>query len=129
MAKLAAIFQAAFPLELIYSTHLFPDVLVALFSTLSLWCWIRALRNGKASNFLASGAFFAAGYLCRETVIMEGPVYLALWLLERCPRHSRILWALLGPVLVVSMECGIFAITAGTAFYRWEAILLSRQIR
>ncbi len=127
VARLAAIFQAAFPLEVIYSTHLYPDVLVALFSTLSLWCWIRGLKNGKACNFLASGGFFAAGYLCRETVIMEGPVYLALWLLERCPRHSRILWTLVGPVLVVSMECGINAITAGSAFYRWTAILAQQR--
>ena len=127
VARLAAIFQAVFPLEVIYSTHLYPDVLVALFSTLSLWCWIRGLRSGKARDFLASGAFVAAGYLCRETVVMEGPVYLALWLLERRPRHSRILWALVGPVLVVSMECGIYAITSGSPFYRWNAILAQQR--
>ena len=127
VARVAAIFQAAFPLEVIYSTHLFPDVLVALFSTLSLWCWIRALRRGYARDFLASGVFLAAGYLCRETVIMEGPVYLALWLLAKCPRQPRILWALLGPVLIVSIECGVYAITAGSACYRWNAILAQQR--
>jgi 4-amino-4-deoxy-L-arabinose transferase-like glycosyltransferase len=127
VARLAVVFQAVFPLELIYSTHLFPDVLVALFSTLSLWCWILGLRSGEARNFLLSGAFFAAGYLCRETVVMECPVYLALWLLERRPRHSRILWALVGPLLVVSIECGVYATTAGSPFYRWNAILAQQR--
>jgi 4-amino-4-deoxy-L-arabinose transferase-like glycosyltransferase len=122
VARLAAIFQAAFPLEVIYSTHLFPDVLVALFSTLSIWCWIRALRRSKPRDFLASGAFFAAGYLCRETIVMEGPVFLALSLLEGCPRRTRVLWALLVPVLAVSLECGVYARTTGSAFYRWSAI-------
>jgi hypothetical protein len=127
VATLAAIFQAVFPLEVIYSTHLFPDVLVALFSTLSLWFWIRGLRLGKTRDYLASGAFFSVGYMCRETVVMEGPVYLALWLLEGCPRHSRILWSLVGPVLVVSMECGLYAMTAGSALYRWTAILAQQR--
>jgi len=127
VALIAAIFQAAFPLEVIYSTHLFPDVLVALFSTLSLWCWISALRSGKAREFLASGAFISVGYLCRETVVMEAPVYVALWFLARCPRHARMLWILVAPVLVVSLECGLYGMTSGSPFYRWNAILAQQR--
>jgi hypothetical protein len=127
VARLAAIFQAAFPLEVIYSTHLFPDVLVALFSTLGLWCWIRGLRLGEARDFLACGAFFAVGYLCRETIVMEVPIYLTLWILEGCPRHHRMLLTLLMPVLVVSLECGLYAATAGSAFYRWNAVLAQQR--
>jgi 4-amino-4-deoxy-L-arabinose transferase-like glycosyltransferase len=65
-ARLAAIFQAAFPLEVIYGTHLYPDVIVALCSTLGIWSWIRALKGGAARDYFATGAWLAAGYLCRE---------------------------------------------------------------
>jgi hypothetical protein len=127
IARLAMIFQAAFPLEVIYSTHLFPDVIVALLSTLSLWCWIRALRTGHVRSFLGSGAFLAAGYLCRETVVMEVPIYLALWASLGCPRRARMVWTVVVPIAVIVMECGLYAATAGTAFYRWSGILAQQR--
>jgi hypothetical protein len=126
-ALIAALFQAAFPLEVIYSTHLFPDVVVAFLSISSLWCWIRALKSGKAGEFLASGAFIAVGYLCRETVVMEAPVYVALWFLVGCPRHARMLWFLAVPVAVVALECALYGMTSGSAFYRWHAILAQQR--
>src|SRR5207248_2213433 len=103
-AWLAAIFQAVFPLEVIYSTHLFPDVLVGLFSSLSIWCWIRALRGNRGTDYFLAGVFFAAGYLCRETVLMEGPIYLALWAWAGRWRRPRLAWVFLMPVAVLLLE-------------------------
>lgn len=121
-AYLAAALLASFPLEIIYATHLFPDAIVSLFSTLSLWYWIRALRRDDARCYALSGAFFAAGYLCRETVLMEGPIYLALWALEGRIRRPRMAWVVLAPALVLLLECGVYAATAGDPFYRWNGI-------
>ena len=121
-AYLAAILAAVSPLEVIYSTHLFPDVIVGLFSTLSIWCWVLALREDERRWYVWSGAFLAAGYLCRETVLVEGPIYLALWALEGRIRRPRLLWAALPPALILLLESGVYALTAGTPFYRWESI-------
>jgi hypothetical protein len=126
-AWLAALFQAAFPLEVIYSTHLFPDVIVGLCSVLSIWYWIRALRDDRAADYVRAGAFFAAGYLCRETVLMEGPIYLALWAWAGQAKRPRLLWVFAVPVAVLLLECGLFAATTGNAAYRWKAIAAQQQ--
>ncbi len=126
-AWLAAAFQAVFPLEMIYATHLYPDVVVGVFSVLSLWFWIRALRDNRASDYLRSGAFFAAGYLCRETVLMEGPIYLALWAWAGRLRRPRLAWVFVVPVMVLAAECGLYAATTGTSLYRWKAVAAQQR--
>jgi hypothetical protein len=126
-AWLAAAFQAAFPLEIIYSTHLFPDVVVALFSVLSIWYWCRALRDDQPRDYLWAGAFFAAAYLCRETVLLEGPIYLALWAWAGRIRRPKLLWVFLIPILVLLLESALYAATAGTALYRWKAVMTQLQ--
>jgi 4-amino-4-deoxy-L-arabinose transferase-like glycosyltransferase len=126
-AWVAAVFQAAFPLELIYSTHLFPDVVVGVFSVLSLWYWIRGLRNDRATDYFLAGAFFASGYLCRETVLMEGPIYLVLWAWAGRLRRPRLAWVFVVPVVALALECGLYAATTGTPMYRWKAIAAQQQ--
>jgi hypothetical protein len=126
-AWLAAMFQAVFPLEVIYATHLFPDVIVGLFSTLSVWSWIRALRSDRARDYIWAGTFFAAGYLCRETVIMDGPIYLALWLLAGRVWRPRLMWVALIPALVVALELGLYAATTDSPLYRWSAIMAQQK--
>jgi hypothetical protein len=121
-AWLAAILYAAFPLEVIYSTHLFPDVVVGLFSTLSVWYWIRALRRDQARDYFWSGTFFALGYLCRETIILQGPIYLALWGLAGRLRRPRLAWVFLMPLAVLFLEGAVYAATTGSALYRWHAM-------
>jgi hypothetical protein len=128
-AWLAALFQAVFPLEVIYSTHLFPDVVVALFSVLSIWFWIRALRGDREWDYFLCGLFFAGGYACRETVFMEGPVYLALWALAGRLRRPRMAWVFVAPVLLLAVESGVYAVTAGSALYRWKAVAFGAQLK
>jgi Dolichyl-phosphate-mannose-protein mannosyltransferase len=122
-AWLAAVFQAVFPLELIYSTHLFPDVIVAFFSVLSIWCWIRALRSDRSGDYFWSGVFFAAGYLCRETVLMEGPIYLALWAYTGRLWRPRMAWVFLTPFAILCLEGSLYSVTTGSALYRWKAVI------
>jgi hypothetical protein len=127
VAWLAALLQAAYPLEVIYATHLFPDIAVGLFSVLSLWHWLRALRDDRIRDYLWCGAWFAAAYLCRETVLLLGPVYLALWGLSGRFRRPRLPWVFLIPCLVLVLECGLYAATTGSALYRWNAIHAQQQ--
>jgi hypothetical protein len=58
---------------------------------------------------------------------MEAPVYLALWVLLGRPRGARLLWSALMPAAVVAMEAGLYAMTAGSASYRWNAILAQQR--
>jgi hypothetical protein len=121
-AVLVAIFQTCFPLELIYATHLFPDVLVGLFATLSIWFWIRGLRGENTGAYVWSGVFFAAGYLCRETVLMLGPIYVALWIFVGGFRRPEVLWACVVPAALILCEATLYWATTGSPMYRWSAI-------
>ena len=121
-ALLAAAFQACFPMELIYATHLFPDVPIGLFSAISIWFWVRALRSDAVADFVWAGAAFAAAYLCRETVVLSGPVYIALWVLAGRWSRPRLAAVALVPVVVVVAESLLYFLTAGSAMYRFAAV-------
>jgi hypothetical protein len=126
-ALLAALFLATFPFEVIYSTHLYPDLLCGSFGALSLWFWIRGLRDDRRSDFLTAGAAFAAAYLCRITCIMAGPIYLALWIRAGRFRRPRMLWAIVVPAAVILAEMAVYALTTDSALYRWYAIVKERS--
>ena len=122
-AYLSACLQAFFPLDVIYATQLFPDTVTGLFSTISIWYWIRALRNDRGRDFVLAGFAFAVSYLCRETVILDGGVYVALWVLAGRFRRPQLLWVFVIPVLVLVAEMSLYSLTAGSLFYRWAGIL------
>ena len=127
VALLAALFQAFYPLELIYSTHLFPDVLMGLFQSLSLWLWIRGLRSDKARDYVWAGVFFAIAYLCRETALIAGPAYIALWVLHGRWWRPAAAWAAVTPLVTLAGEMFLYWRTAGSPLYRFEAI--ARQVQ
>jgi hypothetical protein len=126
-ALLVALFQACYPLELIFSTHLFPDIPVALFQSLSLWFWIRALRSDRPSDFAWAGVYLALGYLCRETVVMAGPAYLALWAFHGRWRRPRLAWSALAPLATVAGEMALYGLTAGDPLYRMHAVTAQQE--
>jgi hypothetical protein len=115
---LAAIFMAVFPQQFLYSTQLFPDLIVGFFATLSIWNWILALRSERIANYLLTGLFFGVAYLCRETIIIEGPTYLAIWAYLGKLRRPRIVWTFALPVLILAGEFALYGFTAGTPWYR-----------
>jgi 4-amino-4-deoxy-L-arabinose transferase-like glycosyltransferase len=127
VALRAMLFLACFPLEIIYSTHLFPDLLAGLFSTLSLWFWIRGLRDDTVRDYLLCGACFAVAYLCRETVFMLGPTYLVLWAMAGRVYRPKLAGVFLLPLLTIAGEAVLYRLTAGSALYRWHAMAAQQQ--
>jgi hypothetical protein len=122
IALLAAAFQACFPIELIYATQLYPDVPVGLFSAISIWFWIRALRSDAVADYVWAGTAFSAAYLCRETIVLSGPVYIALWLLAGRWSRPRMVAVALVPIATLVSESLLFFFTAGSAAYRVDAV-------
>lgn len=127
VALFAALCQACYPLELIFSTHLYPDVPVALFQSLSLWFWLRALRSERTSDYVWAGLYFGLGYLCRETVVMSGPGYLAIWALRGRWRRPRIAWSAVAALAIVGGEIVLYWLTTGNPLYRVDAITARQQ--
>ena len=126
-AWLAGGLQAVFPLEVIYSTHLFPDVVLGNLAALAVWLWVVGLMRDSPRAFMLAGAAFSAGYLCRETIVLELPVLAALWVYYRRVWRPRLLWFALVPMLTLGGELALYAQATGDPFYRWRAVL-HRQV-
>lgn len=126
-AVLAALLAAFTPLELIYATHLFPDVVVGLFSAGGLAAWLRALQTDARWYYLLAGTGAGLGYLCRETVVMDVPVYLALWAWTGRWWRPRLLWAALPPAALLAGEMLAYSWATGDPAYRWKAVAGQQQ--
>jgi hypothetical protein len=126
-AWIAGVLTATFPMEVIYSTHLFPDLVVGVTSAAAVWLWVRGLQENSGAAFAGAGAAFAAAYLCRETALILAPVFLALWMYYGRLRRPQLLWAGLAPLVVVLLESGAYAVTAGDPLYRWSAMLAQQK--
>ena len=121
-ALLAAAFQACYPLELIYATHLFPDVPVGLLTTLSLWFWIRGLRHDRPVDYLVAGLWFGLGYMCRETIVMSWPAFIGLWLFYGRWRRPALALSVVLPLLVIGGEALLYWATTGNPLYRLDSM-------
>ncbi len=126
-AWIAAILLAAFPLEVIYSTHLFPDLAVGTLSAVAVWLWVTGLKTGRTSALIGSGLAASAAYLCRETVFMEGPVFLALWFFFGRVWRPRLLWVAVVPAITLLAEAALYAYSTGDPLYRLHAIVLQQS--
>lgn len=93
---LAAYTTATFPLFIIFSTGIYPDLLVACFFMLSLMAFIHAYdvrARGKFSAALllmsASGVSIGIAYMAKEVGLVVLPVYFMIWLLTEWKRRPR----------------------------------------
>lgn len=60
--------------QIIYSTVLFPDVTVALFSFLVLWCIYKFRQNKNATLQWIAVCFFVAGFFAKEIILVLLPL-------------------------------------------------------
>jgi hypothetical protein len=126
-AALAALFLAVFPLDVLYATHLFPDIVMGLLLSLSLWYWIKALETDSPTRYALSGLFFGLAYLSRETVFMAGPTYLALWWLAGRAWRPTLAWVCAAPLVIFGAETLIFGLTTESPMYRFQALTLGAE--
>ena len=122
-ARMAAWLCVFFPLNVLLSSYLFPDLWVGLLGALSLLFWHRALHSERTWEYALASLFFGLGWLFRETVVMLGPIYLALWFQAGRWRRPKILWAVPPAVLILAGEMLLYQVTAGSWNYRLNAIV------
>ncbi len=125
-ARLAAWLAVFFPLNILYSGILFVDLWSGLLGAFSLWFWYRALQTDRARDYALASLWFGLSWLCRETVIMAGPIYLALWWQAGRWRRPKMLWTILPSLLILGGEFVLYQITAANWHYRLDAILHSK---
>jgi hypothetical protein len=122
-ARLAAWLGVFFPLNILYSSFLFVDLWAGVLAAASLLFWIRALKTDAVKNYLLASLCFGLAWLCRETIIMCAPIYLALWWQAGRWRRPQLLWALPPALLILGGELLLYQLTAGNWHYRLDAML------
>jgi hypothetical protein len=127
-ATMVGVLHAFYPLELIYATHLFPDVPVGVLCAVSLYAWWRSLRADDPRWALASGALLGTAYLVRETAFMCAPVFVAFLLYYRSPRLVRLVPICILPfAAIMAAECLLYWVSAGDMMYRWRSMALQQD--
>ncbi len=121
---LAALFVALAPLDVIASTTLQPDIIMAAFLTAAAVCWVLALEDGHAGNRalpMLSGICFALAVLARENAALLVVFYAgtALW---RRTRAGALLWAVAGGLLVILPVLVLYAVQTGDPFFRFGVL-------
>ncbi|QDT34652.1 ArnT family glycosyltransferase [Thalassoglobus polymorphus] len=124
---LSGIIMAIIPLEIIYATHFFPDIPVSCLSSLSLLFWIHALKTDSRLSFLLAGLCFGIGYLFRETILLDGPVYIALLVTSGRIIRPKILIATIAPLTILVIESVLFNFYHGDPLYRIDSILHQQE--
>lgn len=127
VARLAAWLCVFFPLNILNSSYLFTDLWVGLIGATSLLFWHRALRSDRGWDYARAAFCFGVAWLFRETIVMCGPIYLALWLHAGRWRRPKMLWALPAGLVVLVAEMLLYQWTAGNWHYRVDAITASKE--
>jgi hypothetical protein len=125
-ARLATWLCVFFPLNILYSSYLYVDLWSGLLGALGLLFWHIALQTDRARDYMLASLCFGLGWLFRETVIMLGPIYLALWLQAGRWRRPKLIWAVLPGLLVLLGEMLLYQFTAHNWRYRFDAIFDSK---
>ena len=127
-ATIVGVLHAFYPLELIYATHLFPDVPGGVLCAASVYAWWRSLRADDVRWALASGALLGVAYLVRETAFMSAPVFLAVLVYCRSPRLLRLVPVCIMPfAAIVAGECLLYWASTGDFLYRWRSMVLQQE--
>ncbi len=91
-----------FPLDVIYSTRILPDIVLAFFVILSLALFAKAMK-GRGHFFLLSGVALGLAYLTKITALVFLPVFF-LWLLYKKEKIKPFAFFILGLLVVFSLE-------------------------
>ncbi len=105
----AAFLYVFFPLNIIYSTTLYPDLPASFFLGLSILVFIKAFNhkgNTALFSFLVSGIILGAAYLIKEVVLLAVLIY-AVIVIDGLKNKKSIRWVsffVLGLTLVIVAE-------------------------
>lgn len=95
----SGVFYLILPSGIIYSSFMIPDVLIAFFSALTGFFWLKASagpsRTRAAGLGLAAGFCFALGFLIKPVMLFASTLYLALALPYHDAKRTGVLFGVM----------------------------------
>ncbi|MEA3458234.1 MAG: glycosyltransferase family 39 protein [Candidatus Thermoplasmatota archaeon] len=119
---LSSLLLAIYPLDVLYSTRLFPDLPLGVTLALSFYLALKA-RESKCSKayLIASGVVWGYAYLIKVEAVFMGLVFVAMALYDRA-FWRQILFIILIFGAVVLAENIVYFINTGDILYRLQVI-------
>ncbi len=126
---MAGCLYAFLPIDMFQASILLPDLPAATCIAISAVLMYRgepedARKHARVSMLLA-GLFLGGAYLIKETSVFFG-VFVVGYAGYRCWRRKKFSWGwawfATGALILVGMEFGYYAWTAGTPFFRYVAV-------
>ncbi len=100
IAVMAAALLSLNIVQVIYSTVLFPDIIVSLFMFCVAWCVFR-----RSDGYMPAGQgvlFFITGFFAKEIILLMLPFLLYVWLRDAMQKRHQAFWSLFFGGLVIS---------------------------
>jgi len=125
---LSAFLLSIFPLDIIYSTQVGPDIPFQLLSAVSVLCFIKGENDKKTLYSFLSGLFIGLSYIAKSEVLLLVPIlafYLLLKLIQskkglryfKTKDILRYVFLLVGFLLIFSIQLVHFYTLSGEWFY------------
>ena len=127
-AFLAALLMTFYPLEVIYSTHLVPDVPLAFFIGLSVLIFLYANKKNKNSYYILAGIIVGLAYLVKTTAILIFPFILlySFFFLQK-NKMRTILKFLVGFALIYLIEISYSYYFTGNIFTTYKSYVSAQE--
>jgi len=119
---LSAFFISFFPLDVIYSSHLFPTIPLAFFIALSIFLFLKGEEKEKKIYYLLSGIFIGISYLIHITGCYIGLFFVIYILYKRKFRISHLIFFSIGILLIFSMELIFYYIQTNDMLFRYSVL-------
>jgi hypothetical protein len=119
IAIISAVLLSFFPLELYYSTSVYPTVPLSTMCGLSAYLLIKNRNEKRNSQYFWSGLFLGLAYLIHDIGLFFGLfLILQIIFLTSNQKVRRMILLSLGILLVIAVEVGVYSIVADNPLYR-----------
>ena len=119
IAVISAVLLSFFPLELYYSTSVYPTVPLSTMCGLSAYLLMKNRDEKRNLQYFWSGLFLGLAYLIHDIGLFFGLfLILQVIFLTSGQKIRRVIMLSLGLLLVVALETGAYSILAGNPLYR-----------
>jgi len=118
---IAAFLLSFFPLNVFYSTTLFPDLPSAFFIALSAFLFLKAEKHGRNLNYMLAGLSIGVAYLMKELSILILGFFVVYVFFKKNLKKEHFL-ILLGFFLIFGFELIYYTIKTSDPLFRYTIV-------
>jgi len=119
---MSAFLLSFFPLDVIFATHLYPDIPLEFFLSLGVFFFLKGEKTDKKIYYLLSGIFIGIAYLQRITALLIVFFFIFYILYKKRFKINHLIVAMVVLVIFIFESC-IYYFQTGNFFYQYLTII------